>query len=192
MTARPAPRRAPAPKGRTFDHVAVRPRAGRPAQGWLRAGERVLPVALGRGGVRADKREGDGATPLGLFRFRAAFAPLAGPVRAAPLPFRTVGPRDGWCDASGNRNYNRPVRLPYAASHETLTRADRLYDRVLVVDHNRAGTGRPGLRGRGSAVFVHVAREGFAPTEGCVALAPRDMAWLWERVGPNTRLLVTR
>lgn len=169
--------------------VTVRPRPGRPRQGWLVAGGRALPCALGRGGVNVDKREGDGATPLGTFRFREAFAPASGRVRQARLPFATVSPADGWCDASDDRNYNRAVPLPYPAGHERLVRDDHLYDMVLIPDHNRAALGR-GLRGRGSAVFVHLARPGFTPTEGCVALARRDMEWLWPRIGLRTRLRI--
>lgn len=175
--------------------IHVRPRSGDRRQGWLAAGGRVMLCALGRGGIRLDKREGDGATPVGTFRFRKAFAPLSGRVRTARLPFSTVGPRDGWCDASDDRNYNAPVPLPYGASHETLVRDDHLYDMVLVPDHNRAAVGRglrgKGLRGRGSAVFVHLARPGYTPTEGCVALRRRDMEWLWPRVGPQTRLVIS-
>ena len=139
--------------------------------------------------MKLRKREGDGATPVGRYRFREAFAPAGGTVRHARLPFALVSARDGWCDASGDRNYNRAVRLPYPASHERLGRDDRLYDMVLVPDHNRAALGR-GMRGEGSAVFVHLARDGFRPTEGCVALRRRDMAWLWPRVGPKTRLRI--
>ena len=152
-------------------------------------------------GVR--KREGDGATPLGLFRFREAFAPLKphgkARVRRAGLPFSLVGARDGWCDASDDRNYNRAVSLPYGASCEALARPDHLYDMVLVPDHNRAALDRSlrgrglrsrGLRGQGSAVFVHLARPGYTPTEGCVALSRRDMQWLWPRIGPDTRLRI--
>lgn len=167
----------------------MRPRALDRRRGWLSAGGRILPCALGRSGVRVDKREGDGATPTGTYRFRAAFAPQGKPVRTARLPFVTVDAGDGWCDAADDRNYNAPVRSSYAASHETLLRDDHLYDMVLVPDHNRAALG-PGLRGRGSAVFVHLARPGYTPTEGCVALSRRDMEWLWPRVGPRTRLVV--
>ena len=80
---------------------------------------------------------------------------------------RAIRPRDGWCDAPADRNYNRPVRHPYPASAERLWRADGLYDVVVVLGYND----RPRVRGRGSAIFMHVARPGYAPTEGCIALA---------------------
>jgi len=98
------------------------------------------------------------------------------------LPVRAIRPRDGWCDAPADRNYNRPVSLPYPASAERLWRADALYDVVVVLDCND----RPRVRGRGSAIFMHVAKPGYAPTEGCIALARAHLLRLLERVGPRS------
>lgn len=94
------------------------------------------------------------------------------------LPVRPIGPDDGWCDAASDRNYNRPVRLPYAASAERLWRADHLYDLVVVLGHNAV----PRVRGRGSAIFVHVAGPGYSPTEGCIALRREHLLLLLQRV----------
>lgn len=82
------------------------------------------------------------------------------------MPVTPIGRDDGWCDAPADRNYNRPVRLPYAANAEAIWRADHLYDVVVVLSHNTL----PRVRGAGSAIFVHVARPGYEPTEGCIAL----------------------
>ncbi len=152
--------------------IVVRPRPGRPSQGLLAVERTVFSCALGRGGITAFKREGDGGTPLGplkvLWGYRRPGRGFPPPSR---LPILPAAPWLGWCDASGDRNYNRPVRLPYAASCETMQRADRLYDVVLVLDWNM----RPALRGRGSAIFLHVARPGYTPTEGCIAVSPATM-----------------
>jgi len=94
------------------------------------------------------------------------------------LPVRAIRRHDGWCDASADRNYNRPVRLPYRASAEHLWREDELYDVVVVLTYNE----RPRVRGRGSAIFMHVARPGYAPTEGCIALARGHLLRLLERL----------
>ena len=127
-----------------------------------------LRCALGASGVTRAKREGDKATPAGRFPLRRV---LYRPDRvAAPrtaLPVAPMNPDDGWCDAPGDANYNRLVRLPYAVSHERLWREDALYDLVAVLGFNDA----PRARGRGSAIFVHLARPGYTPTEGCVALS---------------------
>jgi L,D-peptidoglycan transpeptidase YkuD (ErfK/YbiS/YcfS/YnhG family) len=149
----------------------------------------TFPCALGRGGVRAIKREGDGATPLARMRLlHGFFREGRAAARISPLPFRPIRARDGWCDAPGDRNYNRLVSLPYPASSETMTRDDRLYDCVIVLDHNIS----PRRRGMGSAIFFHIAREGFSPTEGCVAVSPRVMARLLPYLSPRTVLRVLR
>jgi L,D-peptidoglycan transpeptidase YkuD (ErfK/YbiS/YcfS/YnhG family) len=95
---------------------------------------------------------------------------------------RALRPRDGWCDAPQDPNYNRPVQHPYPASAEAMWRDDHLYDLVLVLSHNE----RPRLRGGGSAIFVHVARSGYEPTAGCIALAPRDLRLLLARINGST------
>lgn len=156
-------------------------------QGRVHAGWAVMPCALGQAGRRAIKREGDGATPVGTFRpVCVYYRPDRLPRPCTGLPLRALRHDDGWCDAPTDRNYNRPVRHPYPASAEAMWRADHLYDLVLVIDHNR----RPRVRGAGSAIFLHLAREGFAPTAGCVALRRPDMIRLIARLRGATRIRI--
>ncbi|WP_187968770.1 L,D-transpeptidase family protein [Aquibium microcysteis] len=169
--------------------ATVRPRPGQPSQGLLALAGTVFPCALGRSGITALKREGDGATPLALMRVLWGYRrPGRGFPPPTRLPMLPAGPSLGWCDAPGDRNYNRPVRLPYPASCETMQRADRLYDVVLVLDWNM----RPAIRGRGSAIFLHVARPGYAPTEGCIAVSPATMRRLLPRLRAGSVVRVTR
>jgi len=175
----------PRMKKRTIANILVRQRPGRPTQGWLTAGALALPVALGRGGIRANKVEGDGATPRGTFRlvrlwWRADRYPR--PVTA--LPVRRIRPDDGWCEDPSDRRYNRQVKVPGGSMADRLARADHLYDFIIELDHNT----RPRVAGRGSAVFVHAARAGLAPTAGCVALPLKDLRRLLAWLGPRTRL----
>ncbi len=102
------------------------------------------------------------------------------------LPVRPLRPDDGWCDAVGDRNYNRQVVHPYPVSAEHLWRADALYDVIVVLDHNA----RPRVQAGGSAIFMHLARQGFAPTEGCIALRRRDLLLLLARLGRNAWVTV--
>ena len=157
------------------------------AWGIVRLGSLALPCALGRNGRRVRKREGDGATPVGCWRI-AGVLYRADRIRrpATRLPVRPIGESDGWCDAPADRNYNRPVRHPYPASAERLWRADNLYDIVVVLSHNA----RPRVRGGGSAIFMHVARPGYAPTEGCIALRQEHLLRLLRALGVGARLRV--
>lgn len=146
---------------------------------------RVLPCSIGKGGIRAHKREGDGATPAGIHRIVGMFHR---PDRiACPAAWsEPIGPADLWCDAPDHPDYNHAVTAPFAASHERLRRADPLYDLVLVTDWNWPDA-RPGC---GSAIFIHQWRRPHYPTEGCIAFARADLLWVAARVRPGTRLVV--
>ena len=140
--------------------------------GVLLVGGQTFRVALGRGGVRADKQEGDGTTPVGVLTLRRVFYRAdCGPPPACAVPIEPLAPDDGWCDDPGHADYNRMVRLPHDGRCEALWRTDRVYDVVGALGWNDA----PVVRGRGSAIFLHVARPDFSPTEGCVALALTDL-----------------
>lgn len=168
--------------------LAVRTAPANRTQGLLQAGPLRLRCALGRSGITAAKREGDGATPIATMALLGAWQPprLRGLRPRVALPLRRTGPRDGWCDEPRHASYNRPVRLPFAGSAEAMRRADRLYDLVVVLDWNL----RTRARGRGSAIFLHVAREGLKPTEGCVALDPRDLLRLAPFLTTRSRLRI--
>ena len=133
--------------------------------------------ALGKGGVSRFKEEGDGATPAGLLPLRRLlYRADRGPIPRCAVPVEPIAPEDGWCDDPADPAYNTRIRLPHPARHEELWRQDPLYDLVGVLGWNDA----PVVRGRGSAIFLHLARPDYAPTEGCIALAPRDLRHLLE------------
>jgi L,D-peptidoglycan transpeptidase YkuD (ErfK/YbiS/YcfS/YnhG family) len=167
--------------------IEVRGRPGE-TQGTLKVAGQNFACALGKSGIVAAKREGDGGTPEGRFplrelRYRAdrIAAPLTG-LLTYPLAVT-----DGWCDEPGDPAYNRLVKLPYPASHETLTRDDHLYDALVVIGYNDA----PARTGLGSAIFLHVAKKAggaFEPTAGCVALPIDDLHKVLAVCGPGTEI----
>jgi L,D-peptidoglycan transpeptidase YkuD (ErfK/YbiS/YcfS/YnhG family) len=167
--------------------IRVRSRPGSRTRGWLVAAGVIIPVALGRTGIRADKREGDGATPAGRFRPRRLWWRAdRGPRPRSPLPIRRIRSDDAWSEDPRERGYNRPFRLGPADAGDRLWRSDHLYDLIVEIDHNT----RPRVAGRGSAVFLHVARSGLASTAGCVAMTAGRLRWLVARLGPKTRILI--
>ena len=147
----------------------------------------ALPVALGRSGIRANKREGDGGTPRGRFRLKRLWWRADRlPRPMTHLPVRPITPADGCCENPADRRYNRPIRLNPGQPGDRLKREDALYDLIIELDHNT----RPRIAGRGSAVFVHVARPGFAPTAGCIALKSDALRRLIARLGPKSRIVI--
>lgn len=146
-------------------------------------GQRTLRCALGRAGVLAadQKREGDGASPLGVWPIRKV---LYRPDKGAPetaLPLEPIARDDGWCDDPEDKAYNRPIKLPFTGSFEKMWRDDHLYDLVVVLGHNDD----PPQPYKGSCIFMHLAKAGYAPTEGCVALAREDLEAVLREARPG-------
>lgn len=146
-------------------------------------------AAIGKAGIARDKREGDHKTPTGSHPIRLVLyrADKIAPPETA-LPLQAIAHDMGWCDAPDHPDYNRPVALPFAASHETLWREDDVYDVVVVLGYNDA----PVIPGRGSAIFLHVAQPDYAGTEGCVALALPDLLAVLAALGEEANLIVPK
>ena len=175
-------------RDRPLSAVQVRRAAGDPRRGWLTADGWAVPVALGRGGILANKREGDGGTPSGTFHPRQLWWRADRHTRPKThLPARPIRPEDAWCEDPNDRHYNQPLRLGHGQAGDRLTRDDHLYDFIVEIDHNTA----PRVVGRGSAVFLHLARANFAPTAGCVAMTKSAMLRLLENLGPDTRIVIS-
>ncbi|GHC56479.1 hypothetical protein GCM10007315_19780 [Gemmobacter tilapiae] len=150
---------------------------------------RFLPCSIGRSGLIAagEKREGDGATPLGRHRILGL---LYRPDRLSrPTPWATpIGPTDLWSDDPADPAYNSPVRHPHGFSHEKLRRCDPMYDLILLTDWNYPHA----APGKGSAIFVHTWRAPRRATAGCVAFSRSDLRWLAGHLMPGATLIIQR
>jgi L,D-peptidoglycan transpeptidase YkuD (ErfK/YbiS/YcfS/YnhG family) len=161
--------------------ITVARAAGQRSRGILRMGARALPVALGRTGIKADKREGDGATPRGHFHPLRIWWRADRTIRPrTTLPVRRITGTDAWCEDPADRRYNHPIQA--GATGDRLWRDDHLYDLIVEIDHNT----RPRIKGRGSAVFLHVARPGLAPTAGCIAMPLAELKRVVARLNKNS------
>jgi L,D-peptidoglycan transpeptidase YkuD (ErfK/YbiS/YcfS/YnhG family) len=168
-----------------MDLIVKRNEAG---EAILQCGSERFRAAFGVGGIGIKRKEGDGVTPVGVFSFRMVLYRadrLARP--ASGLTVFEIKADDGWCDAPLDPFYNRQVKLPYGASAERLWRDDRLYDLLVVLGFNDA----PVVPGAGSAVFLHIARPDFAPTTGCIALAPDDLVNVVATLGVGDSIAIS-
>ncbi|MEQ8390000.1 MAG: L,D-transpeptidase family protein [Thalassospira sp.] len=161
------------------------------ADGVLRVGDNEFRCAFGINGITdaQTKTEGDGKTPAGRWQLR--YVMYRADRRACPrtkLPVTTISFSDGWCDDPKHPAYNCPVRLPFKGSHEKLYRDDHLYNIVVVLGHNDA----PPVPGKGSAIFMHIAKPDYSGTEGCVALAEKDLETLLGLVQYETFITITQ
>ena len=148
---------------------------------------RRFPCTLGRGGITRHKREGDGCTPAGTHRIGGClYRPDRLTRSQVPGWAVPIGPGDLWSDDVRDPDYNLMVRAPHRFSHESLRRADPLYDLVLITDWNWPYP----EKGRGSAIFLHSWRRPGYPTAGCVAFARPHLLWIANRLAPGARLIV--
>jgi L,D-peptidoglycan transpeptidase YkuD (ErfK/YbiS/YcfS/YnhG family) len=144
-------------------------------------------AAIGKGGARVLKREGDLATPIGDFALlRGFFRADRVKLPATAMPMSALTPNDAWVDDVKDAEYNRFVRLPYRAHVEQLWRQDDIYDVLIVVGYNLF----PTVAGAGSAIFLHIARKTFSPTVGCVAIEREALLRLLPLLGPESRLRI--
>lgn len=145
--------------------------------------------ALGRSGISDDKTEGDQKTPLGCFPLREIFfRPDKIKQIETVLPVKPLNPEDGWCNDPKDKNYNRFVKLPYSASAENLWQEDRLYDIIVMLGYND----NPVVSGKGSAIFMHIARENYSPTDGCIALSLPDLLEILNTVNKKTLICIKK
>jgi L,D-peptidoglycan transpeptidase YkuD (ErfK/YbiS/YcfS/YnhG family) len=159
--------------------------------GILELDGKFFPYALGRSGIIPAnlKKEGDGATPEGTFFISSEI--LYRPDRIAPeeihsnLPLRPILLNNGWCDDPDRPEYNQPVTLPFEGSHEVLYRVDHVYDLIIPILWNQEC-----IPGKGSAIFIHLARQDLSPTRGCIAFHKKDLLELIPLFSSNMQICI--
>jgi L,D-peptidoglycan transpeptidase YkuD (ErfK/YbiS/YcfS/YnhG family) len=168
-------------------YLHVRARSENIVKSRLHIGHLVFPCLIGQSGRTHLKREGDGASPIGVFDLAQGFYRgdrLLKP--AAHLRMQPMRKSDGWCEVPGSAFYNRHVKLPFRDGHETMWRSDGAYDIVFATSHNA----RPRVQGRGSAIFFHLTRKDATATAGCVAVSLGDMRKILELCRRHVKLVI--
>lgn len=147
---------------------------------------KIYDCAIGKNGFSENKKEGDNCTPVGTYPIREVYYKTERP--RTNLPAKQINEFDGWCDDVSSIDYNKHIKLPHPARHEKMLRDDHLYDYVVVIGYND----NPIEKGKGSAIFMHVAKPEYAGTEGCVALKKEDLLEVLEKIDTNTKIEITK
>jgi len=156
---------------------------------FFKIGGQFFLCSIGRSGLISDKKEGDGATPIGEFPIREIFYRadrIDFSQSKISLPCIALQENDGWCDDVNSKNYNKYIKSPSQESHEELWREDDIYDVIVVIGYNDD----PIKKGKGSAIFMHIARENYQPTAGCIALAKKDLLKIVPQLTPQTKIKI--
>lgn len=150
----------------------------------------VYPCTFGKNGLTSEKKEGDGATPIGSFHVRSIYyrADRIDKTQLnTSLPLHPITPWDGWCDDVDSKFYNKPIKLPFKGSYENLWQSDHVYDVIVVIGYND----QPVQAKKGSAIFLHIAHDHFEPTKGCIALRQRDLLTILPYLTPKSIVTIT-
>ena len=143
--------------------------------------------SIGRSGFSENKKEGDGCTPVGTFFIKKIYY-RADKIRNLDTKIKKIliHESDGWCDDPSQKEYNQLIQFPFNFSAEKLYREDSLYNVICILDYNT----NPIISGLGSAIFMHVAKNGYRPTEGCIALKQEDLLYLLKFIDNKTEIVL--
>ena len=146
-----------------------------------------IKCAIGKSGISAYKREGDGCTPKGIFKFKYIFY-RKDKIKGFKTKLKTVVIKKnmGWCNDSKSKNYNKLIKLPSNNSYEKLYRKENIYDIILVLNYNMS----PVIKNKGSAICIHISRKNYKKTEGCVAVKKRDLIEIVKKLQKNTKVKI--
>jgi len=139
--------------------------------------------AVGKRGISIKKKEGDFITPKGTFKIREIFYRKDRVHNLITRIKKTVIRKNmGWCDDPKSKKYNKLIYFPFKHSAEKLYRRENIYDIILVLNFNM----NPVKKNKGSAIFIHVAKKNFQPTQGCIVLNKNELINLLKSIKKNT------
>ena len=155
--------------------------------GYLKYKNVKFRCALGKGGIKKKKEEGDNITPKGTFKLTKIYY-RHDKIKNITTSIKKIKIKKdmGWCDDPESKFYNKQIRLPNKFGHEKLYRNDNLYDLILVLNYNT----NPIIKNKGSAIFIHVAKNSYKKTKGCIALKREDLIKLVSQVRKDTKIKI--
>ncbi len=146
-----------------------------------------IKCAIGKKGIGYKRKEGDLITPSGQFRIKFILYRKDRVKILTKLKKKVIKKNMGWCNDPKSRHYNKLVKLPFAHKHEKLYRKENIYDIILVLSYNMS----PIKKNKGSAIFIHVSKNNYKKTEGCVAIKKINLIRLIKEINPNTKVKIS-
>ena len=146
-----------------------------------------VKCAIGKKGINYKKKEGDLITPIGQFKIKYILYRRDRVKISTKLKKKVIKKNMGWCNDPKSKQYNKLVELPFIFTHEELYKKENIYDIILVLNYNM----NPIKKNRGSAIFIHVAKNNFKRTEGCVAIKKLNLIKLIKEISPYTKVKIS-
>ena len=146
-----------------------------------------LKCCIGKSGIKRFKKEGDLATPKGIFKLGLLYYRKdRNKSLKCKIRKRVIKKSMGWCDDSRSKKYNQEITFPFKDGTEKLYRKDKMYDIFINIKYNHS----PIVKGNGSAIFLHLANIKYKPTKGCVAILKKDFLKILPLINKNTKILI--
>jgi L,D-peptidoglycan transpeptidase YkuD (ErfK/YbiS/YcfS/YnhG family) len=155
--------------------------------GYLKYKNLKFRCALGKGGIKQKEREGDFITPKGKFKLIKIYyrSDRIKKINSSLKKIK-IKKKMGWCDDVISNYYNKQIKINKKISHEKLHRKDNVYDIIVVLNYNL----NPIIKGKGSAIFLHVAKKNYNKTQGCIALKKNELLSLISKIKKNTQIRI--
>ena len=155
--------------------------------GYLKYKNFKFRCALGKGGIKQKEREGDFITPKGKFKLIKIYY-RSDRIKKISSVLKKIKIKKnmGWCDDVSSNYYNKQIKINKKISHEKLHRKDNVYDIIVVLNYNL----NPIIKGKGSAIFLHVAKKNYNKTQGCIALKKNELLHLVSKIKKNTQIRI--
>ena len=155
--------------------------------GYLKYKDIKFKCALGKSGIRKKRTEGDNITPKGTFKIIKIYY-RKDRITKINSAFKLIEIKKnmGWCDDPESKKYNQLIKLPSKYRHEKLFRNDRIYDLMIVLNYNMS----PVIKNKGSAIFIHIAKNNYNKTKGCIALKKKDLIEIVSKIKRNTKVII--
>ena len=146
-----------------------------------------LRCSIGKRGISINKKEGDKKTPKGKFKLKyILYRKDRMPNLKTKLKKIEIKKNMGWCDDPGSKHYNKIINYPFKYSAEKLWRKDNIYDVIIIIDYNL----NPIIKNKGSAIFLHIAKQIYKPTNGCIAVSKKNIKLISLKINKKTKLKI--